>query len=128
MVCLVYDNNFKSLSGGLVNLLCLGDFLEQILDNDAIVITNIGWCDLEVVDRGHNIKFEFAAAAGLEDARIDLDLLYSRSIELFQCSDNTGLLACAGGSVDKEMREVAALCLKVTDRRMRFSRFLDVIS
>ncbi len=49
MICLIDDDNLKSLFGRLINLLCLGNFLEQILDNDAIVIANIGWRDFEVV-------------------------------------------------------------------------------
>lgn len=83
MICLIDDNNFESLLGGLIDLLCLSDFLEQVLNDDAIVIANIRWCDFEMVDRGYNIEFEFAVAAGLEDARINLDLFYARAVKLF---------------------------------------------
>lgn len=95
MVGLVDHNDFESLFGGLIDLLCLSDFLEQVLDDDTVIVADIGWCDFKVVYRGHDIEFEFAVAAGLKNPRIDLDLFYTGAVELFQCSDDASLLAGA---------------------------------
>jgi hypothetical protein len=47
----------------------------------------------------------------LEDTRIDLDLLNSRAIELFEGCDYASLLAGARWTIYEEMWEVTALCL-----------------
>jgi hypothetical protein len=49
MVCLVDDDNLEALFGGYVDLLCLSDFFEKVLDNNAVVIANITRCYLEMV-------------------------------------------------------------------------------
>jgi hypothetical protein len=66
-----------------------------------------------VVDGGDNVEFELAVRRGLEDARVDFDLFDARAVELFERGDDAGLLAGAGGSVDEEVGEVAALGLDV---------------
>jgi hypothetical protein len=48
----------------------------------------------------------------LEDASIYLDLLNTRSIELFQGGYNSCLLSGAGWSVNEQVREVTALSLE----------------
>ena len=65
-----------------------------------------------MVDRGHDVEFEFSVRGRLEDARVDFDLLYTGSVEFFQCCYNSCFLACARGPVDEEMGEVAALSLR----------------
>lgn len=40
-----------------------------------------------------NVELQLSVAAGLEYAGIDLDLLYTGTVELLEGSDDTGLLA-----------------------------------
>lgn len=49
----------------------------------------------------------------MEDARVDLYFLDAGAVELLQGCYNSGFLPCAGGAVDEEMREVAALGLEL---------------
>lgn len=111
VVGLVDDHDLESLFGGLVDLLSLGHLLQEILYHDSVVVTNIGRRDLEVVDRGDDVEFEFAVACGLENACVDLDLLDSRTIELFQCGYDPCLLASSRGAVDEKVREISTLGL-----------------
>lgn len=60
-----------------------------------------------------DIEFELAVRRRLKDAGVNLDFLDTRSIEFFERCDDASLLACAGGSVYKEMGEITALCLQV---------------
>lgn len=64
-----------------------------------------------MVDRGDDVELEFLVRGGLEDTRIDFDLLNSRAVEFFESCDNSGFLASARGAVNKEVGEVAGLCL-----------------
>jgi hypothetical protein len=66
-----------------------------------------------VINGGYDVELELAIRRSLEDARIDLDLFDAGPIELFESRDDAGLLACTGGAIDKEMWEVAALCLQL---------------
>jgi hypothetical protein len=47
----------------------------------------------------------------LENARINLDLLDTGAIELFECCDNACLLASTRGSVYEKVWEITALSL-----------------
>jgi hypothetical protein len=111
MVRLVDNHDLETLLGVQVDLLGLRDFLEEILHHDTVVVSDIRRCDLEVVYRGDNVELELAVRRGLEDASVDLDLLDTWAIELFQGCDDAGFLAGAGGTVDEEVGEVATLCL-----------------
>jgi hypothetical protein len=112
VVCLIDDDDLEALFCAEVDLLCLRDFLEQILHNYSVVVSDIGGRDLEVVYRSDDVEFEFAVCRGLEDARVDLDLLDTGAIQLLECCDDARLLACAGRTVYKEMWKVTALCLR----------------
>jgi hypothetical protein len=48
----------------------------------------------------------------LENARIDLDLFDTGTIEFLEGCDNASLFAGTGWTVDKEMWEITALCLQ----------------
>ena len=111
VVGLVDDDDLEALAGGLVDLLGLGDLLEQVLHDDAVVVADVRGRDLQVVDGGDDVELELPAAAGLEDAGVDLDLLDARPVQLLQRRHDAGLLAGAGGPVDEQMGEVAALRL-----------------
>lgn len=65
-----------------------------------------------MINGGNDVKFQFAVRRRLEDARVDFDLFDTRTVELFEGCDNPRLLASAGGTINEEMREVAALRLK----------------
>jgi len=54
-----------------------------------------------MVDRGYNVELELAIAAGLEDARVDLDLFYSRTVKLAECGDDTCFLPCTRRTIDE---------------------------
>ena len=43
----------------------LRDFFEKVLNDDTIIIANVGWCDLEVVVGRDDVEFEFAVAKNL---------------------------------------------------------------
>lgn len=58
-----------------------------------------------------DVELELAVCGGLENACIDLNLLDTGSIELFERCDDACLLACARRTVDEEVWKVAALCL-----------------
>lgn len=63
------------------------------MNNNSVIVTDIRWCDFEVVDGGDNIEFELSVAARLENSGIDLDLLYTGSVKLLQRGDDSGLLS-----------------------------------
>lgn len=62
MVGFIDDDNLEALFGGQVDLLGLGDFFEEVLDDDAVVVADVGRCDFEVVVGGDEGEFEFAIA------------------------------------------------------------------
>lgn len=49
MVGFIDDDDLEALFGGQVDLLGLGDFFEEVLDDDAVVVADVGGCDFEVV-------------------------------------------------------------------------------
>lgn len=112
MVRLVDDHDLEPLFCGQIDLLRLGNFFEQFLDNNAIIGADIGGCYFKVVDRRDDIKFELAVACCLEYSVVDLDLLDARAVEFFKGSNRAGFLASAGWAVHKKVREVATLGLK----------------
>jgi len=67
-----------------------------------------------VVDGGNNVEFEFTVRGGLEDTRIDLDLLDTGTVEFFESGNNARFLACTRRAVYEEMWKVPALCLAST--------------
>lgn len=120
VVRLVDHHDLEPLLCGLVDLLSLSDFLQQILYNDPVIVAYIRWRDFEMVDRGYDIEFEFAIRRGLKDSRIDFDLLHTGTVQLFESRYNASLFARARRAIDKEVRKVARLCLlavsKICDR------------
>jgi len=60
---------------------------------------------------GYDVEFELPVAGRLEDTSIDLDLLYTRSVQCSQCRGDTSLLACSRRTVDEEVWEVSTLSL-----------------
>lgn len=111
MVGLIDDHDFEFLLGRLIDLLCLCDLLQQILDNYPVMGANVRRCDFEVVDGCDDVELEFAVAACLEDSSVDLDLLHSRSIELFQRCYDSSFLSGARGTINEEMRKITTLSL-----------------
>ena len=93
MVRLINHNHLEALLCAQVDLLCLRDLFQQILHNYSVVIADIRRRDLEVVDRGDNVEFEFAVARGLEDACVDLYLFNTGAVELLERGDDAGFLA-----------------------------------
>lgn len=111
MISLVDDHDLESLLGALVDLLRLGDLLQQVLHHHSVVIAYVGRRDLHVVDRGDDIELEFPVGGGLEDPRVDLDLLDTRAVKLLERGNNASLLTRTRWSVDQQVREVSALSL-----------------
>lgn len=111
VVGLIYDDDLEALARGNVDLLGLRNFLEQRLDDDAVVVADVGRGDFEVVHGGDDVEFDFAVGGGLEDARVDLDLFNAGTVELLEGGDDTGLFAGAGRAVDQQVGEVAGLGL-----------------
>lgn len=111
MVRLIDNDDLEALSRAEVDLLCLRDFLEQVLDDDAVVVSDVRGRDFEVVDGGDNVEFELAVRRGLEDARVDFDLFDAGAVELFEGGDDACFLACSRGAVDEQVGKVTALCL-----------------
>lgn len=62
VIGLVDDNDLEALFGCEVDLLCLGDFFQQVLDDDSIVVGDIAGRDLEVVVGRYDVKFKLAIA------------------------------------------------------------------
>lgn len=100
MVGLVDDNDLEALARSDIDLLRLRNFLEQRLDDDAVVVSDVGRGDFEVVDGRDDIEFDLAIRGGLEDARVDLDLFDTGAVELLQGGDNAGLFSGARRAVD----------------------------
>jgi hypothetical protein len=65
-----------------------------------------------VVYGSDDVEFEFAVRRGLEYARVDLDLLDTWTVELFQRGDDARFLPGTGRTIDEKMWEVTALCLE----------------
>lgn len=80
MVGLIDNHNLEPLPCGLVDLLRLSNFFQELLDHHAVEITDIGRRDLKVVDRCDDVELQFTIGGGLKDARIDLDLFDPRAI------------------------------------------------
>lgn len=80
MIGLIDDHNLEPLPCGLVDLLCLSDFLQELLHHHTVKIADIGRRDLEVIDRCDDVELQFTIGGGLKDARIDLDLFNSWAI------------------------------------------------
>lgn len=62
MVGLIDYDHLEALFRRQIYLLRLGDFLEQVLNDHAVVVADIGWCDFEVVVGGDDVEFELAVA------------------------------------------------------------------
>lgn len=114
MIGLIDNHNLESLPCCLIDLLRLSDLLQELLHHHTIKIPDIGRRNLEVVDRGDDIELQFAIGGGLKDARVDLDLLNPRTVELFECCDYPSLLASSRRTVDQEVREISTLCLQLS--------------
>lgn len=95
MIRLIDDHHLESLLRREIHLLRLGDLLEQVLDDDAVEVSDVRGRDFEVVDRGDNVEFELAVGGRLEDACVDFDLFYAGAVEFFQCGYDAGFLAGA---------------------------------
>lgn len=111
MICLIDNHDLEPLLGRLINLLCLGHLLQQVLNDDSVVVSDIRGCNLEVVNGRDDVELELPVAGGLEDAGIDFDLLNSWPIQFLQCRNDSSLLPCARWPVDEKMWEIPALCL-----------------
>ena len=68
MVCLVNDDHFESLPCALLNLLSLGHLLQQVLDDDSVVVANIGRRNFQMVYGSDCVEFKLAIRGSLEDA------------------------------------------------------------
>lgn len=93
MVGFVDDDNLEALTSGNVHLLRLRNLLQQLLDDDTVIVADIGRGDFEVINRGHDVELELAVAARLEGARVDLDLLDGGTEKRLECRNRTRLLA-----------------------------------
>ena len=113
MVGFVDDDDFEALLRVEVDLLGLGDFFEEFLHDDSVVVADVGRGDFEVVDGGDDVEFELAVAGGLEDSGVDLDLFDAGAVEGAQGGEDAGLFACAGWTEEEEMGEVGRGGLEV---------------
>ena len=82
-ICLIHHDHLEALLCAEIDLLRLRDLLEQLLHDDAVVVAHVRRCDLEMVHGRHDVEFELAVRRGLEDARVDLDLLRAGAEECF---------------------------------------------
>jgi hypothetical protein len=62
------------LLGVEVDLLRLSNLLEDILDNDAVVHSNVGGGELNVVVGLHDVDIELAVGGGDKDTLINAEL------------------------------------------------------
>lgn len=99
MVRLVDHHDLEPLPGALIDLLCLCYFFQKVLDHNSIIVADVARCDFEVVDRGYDVEFQFAARRRLEDARVDLDLLDAGSEKFFEGGHYSRLFASAGWAI-----------------------------
>ena len=81
VVRFINDDDLEALSSRLVDLLGLCHFLEKILDNHSVKITNIRRRYLKVVYRSNDIEFELAIRGGLEYTRVNFDFFDTWPIE-----------------------------------------------
>lgn len=95
MICLIDDYDLEALLRTQVDLLCLRNFLEQILHDHPVIVSDVRGCDFEVVYRRDDVEFKFTVRSGLEDTSVDFDFLDSWAVEFFEGGDYTRLLACA---------------------------------
>ena len=103
----VDHDDFEALFGVEVDLLGLRDFFQEFLDHDSVIVADVGRGDLEVIDGGDDVEFEFTVTRRLKDPSINFDLFYPWSVEGSEGCEDTGLLASAGGAVEEEMWEVS---------------------
>lgn len=101
MVCLVDHYDFEPLLCRQIYLLGLCNFLEQLLYDISIVVSNVRWRYLQMVDRGDNVEFELAIGRGLEDSCVDFDLFDAGTVKFAEGCNDTSLLACSRWTVDK---------------------------
>ena len=80
VVGFIDHDNLEPLLRRQIHLLCLGHFFQQFLNYDAIVVSNVGRGDFEVVDGGDDVEFELAVAGCLEDSSVDLDLFNTGAV------------------------------------------------
>ena len=62
MVGFVDDDDFEALLCCEIDLLGLRNFFEEVLDDDAVVVSDVGGGYFEVVVGGDDVEFEFAVA------------------------------------------------------------------
>lgn len=65
-----------------------------------------------MIDGSDDVELELAIRGRLEHAGVDLDLLDAGAVQLAEGSYYASFLAGAAGTVDEEVRKVAALGLK----------------
>ena len=94
VVRLVDNDNLESLLRIKIHLLCLGHLLQQFLYHDTVVIPDIRWGNLKVINRRDNVELEFPVTRRLEDSGVDLDLFNSGAVQFLECRDNSSLFAC----------------------------------
>lgn len=45
------------------------------MDDDTVMVADVRGCELDVIDGGDDIKFDFTIGGGGKDARVDFDLV-----------------------------------------------------
>lgn len=95
MVGFIDDDDLEALFGGQVDLLGLGDLFEEVLDDDAVVVADVGGCDFEVVVGGDEGEFELAVAgrvaalASRSAFRLDLYVVFLLAASFFPSSSQS---------------------------------------
>jgi len=65
-----------------------------------------------MIDGSYDVEFKFAVRRGLEDAGIDFYLFDTGTIKFFKGGNDPGFFAGTGRAIDKQMGEIATLCLR----------------
>jgi hypothetical protein len=82
MVGLVNHNDLESLFCTKIHLLCLRYFLQEILYNDTVEVSDIGGSDFEVVNGRDDVELELPVRCRLEYPRVNFDLFDTGSKKL----------------------------------------------
>ena len=76
------NDNLESLLRRQIHLLCLGNFFEKFLNDNSVIVSNIGRGDLEGINGRNDVEFQLAIAGGLKDSGVDLDLFHTGTVQL----------------------------------------------
>lgn len=97
---------FETLLCLNIQLISLGDILDELLNDDTVVNTGITRVNLDVVVARERRHLDDLLRGRLELLSLDTQLLHSRAVELAKGAHDTSLFAGAVWPEYEQMREI----------------------